>query len=130
MSTLLHPDYPLLSISDDLFINNQLVVTDYRQSEVYGLTGSVSLLTAKILAGTRLTLAGGENYGILTGLELAALKTMADIRKVMTLNYHSNIYTVVFDYSDHPVLADKIQLKAVDSVSDYYNNVKINLIKV
>ena len=131
MTTLLHPDFPILTLPDSLIDFDTYKRNPYRQNEIIGLTGALSLFTAKILAGMRLELRGGDNFGFITGSILETLKSLSYTRKTMILNYQGVNYNVVFDYSDSiPISADKIQLKSVNDFNDVYYNVVIKFILV
>lgn len=131
MTTLLHPDYSILNLPDSLIDFDVYKRNPYRQNETIGLTGSLSLFTAKILAGMRLELRGGDNFGFITGAILETLKLFAYTRKTMVLTYQGTVFNVVFDYGNsEPILADKVQLKSTNVNTDYYNNVSIKFILV
>lgn len=130
MNTLVHPILGSINLPIGLIWEDLLKVNSHRTNESYSINGAFHMLAGKILAGGRISLKGGEDYGFIQGGALASLQAFSEDRKPMVLNYSGVNYNVFFDYSAGAIEFNKVQLLSTNSTADYYNNVVLNFVRV
>lgn len=113
----------------DLVWEEELAWTGVEERVEYTLGGQV-LVWEQAVGGRPITLTGGSDWGWITRGTLKSLRALAAAANAeYTLNYEGSLYTVRFIKSG-ALEASPLVPRPNAADTDYYNNVRINLMMI
>jgi hypothetical protein len=101
------------------------------QATSASLTGALIVEEASMQAGRPITLQGGENASWMTKGEVEALQTLADTAGLeMTLDYHGQVKTVMFNRESRQPIEARLVQRVGDPQADDYYYITIRLMEI
>jgi hypothetical protein len=111
-----------ITLPEDLEWIDEHAWSSVGQAKSATLTGALIVEEATMQAGRPITLRGGQNASWMTKNDVEALQAKADTAGLeMTLNYHGQTMTVMFNREGgQPVEARLVQRVGDPQATDYY----------
>lgn len=104
--TILSDGLTALTLPDDLLRIDEHDWSPVHQAVTPTLTGALWIDVSSMQAGEPITLAGGQDYGLITRAEFAQLRALADVAgKVCSLTLRGSTYSVMWRHEDSPALS-------------------------
>ena len=119
-----------LTLPEDLIWVDEFDWTPIEQTQTYSITGALIIQSGTKQAGRPITLAGGNDYGVISRATLKSLSAKLAINSPMVLTLNDErVFSVLFNHAKNPIEAKPWIDYSTPDDADFYT-LKINLLAV